>query len=116
MHLQLREIRENQNKLNKIKTVICREKIITFSVVIYTIKDFFLLDVINEKIEDFKAAGLTERWQFQFFDKNSLKIEESNQPNVLTVEQMIGSIYILLIGCTVAFVIFLCELIKFKMQ
>jgi hypothetical protein len=102
---------ENQNKTNIFKAVICKEPLMMIPVVIYTRKDFYLTDALNEKIENFKAAGLIDFWHFQFIDKNLAKVEESKIPKVLNIEKMIGSFYILLIGFATSFVVFFVELL-----
>jgi hypothetical protein len=103
-------IYENQNSFHYSKNVICKEEIMMVPVVIYTQKDFYLNDALNEKVEDYKSAGLIDFWHFQFIDKKFIEIKETKAPKVLTLEQLVGSFYILLIGCFVSFTVFMLEM------
>jgi hypothetical protein len=102
-------IYNNRRKSNKAKIVVCKERISMIPVVIYTRKDFCLLNALNDKIETFKAAGLVDFWQSEFRDKNFINVKESREPKVLKLKQMIGSFYILLIGNFMSFFIFVIE-------
>lgn len=77
---------------------------------IYTKKDFYLIDALNEKIEILKASGLIEFWQFQDVDQELLKGKESHEPKVLTVEHLIGCFEIWLTSCLTSFVVLIIEM------
>ena len=91
------------------KVRLCRDPLRTFSVVIYTRKNFFLLDAMNEKIGMLKASGLIGLWHFQNFGVER-KIPESSFPRQLTTEHLMGCFYILFIGCGISFLTFLIEM------
>jgi hypothetical protein len=79
--------------------------------VIYTKKNFFLLDAMNEKIEQLKAAGLIEFWLFQEIDKNIINVKEAVQPKVLSLQHLSGCFQILLFGLVFSAVVFMIELL-----
>ena len=72
------------NQMNENKKLVCKEYFMTRPEVIYTKKDFFLLDEINEKIHYFAASGLINHWSFQSINKIKLRVRETNQPQVCT--------------------------------
>lgn len=87
--------------------IICKEIFKMLPVVIYSTKNFFLLDAINEKIEVLKAAGLIEFWHFQGVDRRNLKTSEG--PKVLTFNHLLGSFEVLCFGYALSFSVFIFE-------
>lgn len=83
----------------------------TLPVVIYTRKGFFLLEQLNEKIRQLKAAGLIDYWHFEIFDERYLNIKESEQPRPIRTEHLSGGFAIFACGCFVAFIAFACEIL-----
>lgn len=88
----------------------------TVPVVMYTLKNFFLLDVFNEKIEIFNAAGLIDHWGAQEVDKRFLKLSEVSDIRVLSLEDFVGCFQVLLIGFIISFITFLLELVHVRMK
>lgn len=82
----------------------------TVPVIIYTKKDFYLLDQLNDKIETLKAAGLIDFWFDQDIDKRLLTSKKTDGPMILTVDKLLGSFQILLAGCFISFIVFVIEL------
>lgn len=76
-------------------------------IVIYTKKDFFLVNEIDNEIEIFKSAGLIEFWDFK---SNDHKVTGS-MLNPLTLDHLNGSFQILLIGSVVSLIVFVMELL-----
>lgn len=101
----------NQKRSRNSQHKICKEAIFTIPVVIYTKKDFYMIDALNNKIGILKAAGLIEFWHLKDLDKGLLNVKESNDPKVLKMEYIIGSFYVLLLGCLACIFIFLIELL-----
>ena len=87
----------------------------TIPIVIYTNKNFYLLQAINEKIESFIAAGLVEYWHSLSYNEELLT-KQSNPPKVLTFHHLSGCFYIWIFGCSVSFSALVFELMidKFK--
>lgn len=94
----------------------CKETFMTVPSVIYTRKDFYLYDSLNEKIEVLRGAGLIDFWQFQYIDKRFINFKAAIEPKVMTMFQLLGCFEILFIGSVVSFLIFLLEMMfrKFK--
>lgn len=94
--------------------VICKETFINIPDVIYTNRDFYLLDVLNDKIEILKAAGLVELWHSHDIDKRLLHTKSSNVLKTLKLNQFYGCFCILLCGNFLSFFVFLSELLVYK--
>jgi hypothetical protein len=101
----------NQLNYNTSMNLICKEKFMTFSVVIYTRKGFYLLGALNEKIAQLQAAGLIEYWHSEIFDERFLKVQESQEPKPTEVRHLSGCFMIWLMGCFAALVVFICEIL-----
>ncbi|KAL7017000.1 hypothetical protein ACKWTF_010218 [Chironomus riparius] len=94
---------------------ICREYFMTVPIVIYTNKNFYLLQAINDKIEKLIAAGLIEYWHSLSYKKELLN-HRPKPPKVLTFNHLSGSFYILIFGCSVACLALVFELITYKFK
>ena len=94
---------------NKEPLTFCKERFLTMPVVIYTNKDFYLIDSLNEKIEHLKQSGLIDFWQRKYFDERVLKNKEQKVPKVITMSHVMGSIQILLIGYVISLIGFIIE-------
>jgi hypothetical protein len=93
---------------------ICKEVFLTIPMVMYTAKDFYLLDAMNEKIENLKSAGLVNFWLSQDIDEKISKVKAVIYPKVLTFVHLKGTFYILFIGFSVSFFAFVLELVSLK--
>jgi hypothetical protein len=90
--------------------IVCKEIMLAIPVVIYSQKDFYLLDALNEKIEMFNAAGLIDFWQSEPFSQKYLDNEKKvKHPEVLRMTQLFGCFEILFSGCVLSFALFLLE-------
>jgi hypothetical protein len=96
----------------KMDLKICKEIFMANPIVFYTIKDFFLLDAMNEKLEIIKASGLIEFWSHQVIDRKNLNVKIYSSREVFTVNQFLGPFQILLCGLSVSLVIFVAEFLK----
>lgn len=93
---------------------ICKEIVMTIPAVIYTPKDFYLMDSLNERIQMLKAAGLIDFWHFQDIDRQISIYEDLEYRKTLTLAQLLGSFQILGIGLGLCFVVFVIELLCHK--
>lgn len=102
---------ENQITSEENRQTMCKETFASTPTVIYTVKDFWLLEEINEKIELFKAAGFMEFWYYQFIDRKKTSIESSqNNPKILSLLHFQGCFAILLSGFAVSILAFVLEI------
>lgn len=106
----------NQISKKEFRFTVCKEAFMTVPVVMYTLKNFFLLDVFNEKIEIFNAAGLIDHWGAQEVDKRFLKLSEVSDIRVLSLEDFVGCFQVLLIGFIISFITFLLELVQVRIK
>lgn len=97
------------NRLMPDPYTICPEVVMTLPIVIYTKKDFFLLEAINEKLAILNAAGLIRFWHFN--DNGFSTQKESKQPKFMTLEHLKGSFYILLLGVSTSSFVFVAEVL-----
>lgn len=88
---------------------ICKEPFMTVPIIIYTKKDFYLLDKINEKIEFLKASGLIDFWHYQEVKKGAMFEAEFKGPRTLKIEHLLGCFQILLYGCFISLIILALE-------
>lgn len=101
----LREIVQNDIE-------ICKEIFAKAPLAIYTVKDFWLLEEISEKIELFKAAGLIDLWYFQSVDKvTPISKEMMKKPKRLKLSHFQGCFIIFSIGCGFSFLVFVVEVL-----
>jgi hypothetical protein len=99
------QISPNENRCNVLK-----DTFMTFSIVIYSTKNFYLLDEMNEKIQFLQAAGLIEYWFRKSIDTAFSMIRESRKPKKLSLKNMEASFYILCFGCLFSFIVFMIEM------
>lgn len=106
MHVLLAINREKDTlKLNILDDIF-----MTIPNVIYTRKNFFLLDIFNEKIELFKSAGLLQFWHYKKRLAPEPRTQTKKQPRVLTMERLNGCFYILMCGTALGFLSLILEL------
>lgn len=84
----------------------------TIPVVIYALKDFYLLNELNENIELIKSAGLIGKWQSENIDKNFMRREISGEAKTLTVNNILGCFHLLCVGLFVSLMVFMIEFSK----
>jgi hypothetical protein len=88
------------------KYLICKEILTSISVVIYSKKDFYFLDSINDVIKKLNSAGLIEFWRNQHLKRNSSK---SRTLQALSVQRLVGCFQLLAVGLTLSIVTFFIE-------
>lgn len=102
----------NQISSKAMQNKFCPDTFLTIPVVIYTSKNFYLLNALNEKIQILKAAGLINFWHFEkYFDTRILKMKESKSPKVLTIKHFEGCFGILIFGSAVGSLVFVAEVL-----
>jgi hypothetical protein len=99
----------NQN--NNRRTInICQNELMNIPIVIYTVKNFYLLDEINEQLSHLKSSGLLWYWRLKTIRKNTFKVDFKRNRKILSYENLKGCFRILLVGYGLSFVIFVFEL------
>lgn len=105
----------NQNNYKNFTLKWCRESLMTNHWVIYFRKGFYLVDEVNDKIRMFKTSGITNHMMGRYADeKFKKKVDGSDGPRKLTVDQFVGMFQLWGFGLVVATVFFICELVFFK--
>lgn len=74
----------------------------TIPTVIYAIKDFYLINELNEQIERLKAAGLIDYWHKKSFDEKSFLVYTSKYPKVIAMYHLYGCFQVWLIGLLIS--------------
>jgi hypothetical protein len=103
----------NKNLPDEQKLSICRQNFATASLVVYAQKNSVFLEEINEKIEVFASAGLTEMWVEKFVSKNTKKPAE-NEPKALNFGQVKACFVTLVIGSLTSLIAFVVEAVRRK--
>lgn len=87
----------------------CKETLLTVPVVVYTRKNFFLIDAMNEEFEDFKAAGLLAKWYKEDINHDVVDDITNNLPKVFSLHDLLGCFQVWAFGIFVSFVVFVIE-------
>lgn len=103
-------INELRFHMNEKIYLICKEFFMSVPVVIFTRKNFFLLEAINEKISIIQAAGLIEYWHSQSVDQRFLNAQIPTEAKMLTCQHLSGCFILLTGGLFAAFVVFTIEI------
>lgn len=106
----------NQKNSQDLQYNICDETLLIIPTVMYVRKHFYLLESLNGKVEQMKAAGLTNFWHFQELNRQSLIGKASNYPVVLTLNRLMGCFEVYLFGCFISFTVFIFEVILIKLK
>lgn len=84
--------------------------------VILTRKNFFLLQAINDNIENLISSGLIKFWHDKHLYGYRKRIVSQKDPKVLNFEHLSGCFQLLIGGCLIGLVVFFgeCVLMKWK--
>jgi hypothetical protein len=100
------------NQQNHLKFIhkVSLDPVLNDMMVIYFPKNFFLVDVINEKLSQIITAGLVDHWVKNNIDMRFLKIQppEMNRQQ-LSVTHLRGAFYLFVVGLITSGVTFLLE-------
>lgn len=88
---------------------ICKESLYTIPVVIYSKKNFYLLEPFNEILGRLIQAGLIDFWRARDFDHSGLNRKQPSVPKVLTLEHIQGCLRIMVAGHVIGVVAFIIE-------
>lgn len=105
----LKTLYSNQVGAKDSRLVICKEVFMTIPIVIYTSKNFCLLDSLSDKIEVLKSTGLILKWHYEIIKKDFMKADDVAQPKVMTVQQLLGCFKLLGLGCVTGVFVFVVE-------
>jgi hypothetical protein len=100
----------NQQNINEYQQRVCKERVLGVSMVIYTQKNFYLLNELNLKISTFVSAGLYDHWMSRAYNDNLDNIEIT-ESKILTVKKLDACFMTLFFGLTLSTVVFLLEII-----
>lgn len=93
----------------------CKESVLTFNIVIYFRKHFFLRSEINKKIESLLSSGIIEYWVKSEFDSRLPKYEDKS-PRNLNLDDLRGP-FVLMMGLhAVSLIVFILEVIIHRNQ
>ena len=89
---------------------ICKETFLYVPVVMYTKKNFYLLDALNDRLEMLKQSGLIEFWRSNAYDTTIFKSMETGHPKVITFDHLMSGLQILFVGYGLSFITFVIEI------
>lgn len=98
---------KNNNNRDKFQLIICKEYLVSVSIVFYTQKNFYLTSAINEKISLFSAFGLIQHWHS--YDR-IISYADEKPPQILNFHHLQGAFQILLGGLCISALIFIAEI------
>lgn len=90
---------------------ICKDVVVTTPCVIYSVKDFYLLDEMNKQIGMLKASGLIRFWNSKYSEMGPTNIRKPKTEKVLTIRDLSGCIQIWVFGCSASLAVFVLELL-----
>ncbi|KAL7018381.1 hypothetical protein ACKWTF_010728 [Chironomus riparius] len=89
----------------------CKESVVTFNIVFYYRKHFYLRDEIDRKIDSLLSSGILDHWvksSYKYFGYRHFK---DLQPRKLTLDDLRGPFCALLIFHSVSSIVYLMEMI-----
>lgn len=89
----------------------CKESIVTFNIVTYYRKHFYLRDEIDRKIDCLLSAGIIDHWVKNSYKYYGYQNFKDHYPRKLTLNDLRGPFCALLIFHAVSLVVFLTEVI-----
>jgi hypothetical protein len=90
------------------KLILCKEQLMSISIVFYTPKNFYLNTALDDKISLFRSSGLVQFWHT--FDKKLFDDKkDSKEPKMLKLHQLKGAFYLWLLGCCGSVFFFIYE-------
>lgn len=104
----------NQNNEYNYTFKFCKERVMGISIVMYFRKNFFLIPEANKVIRNLVSGGIIEFWHYRYIDEKYVNEERSpNEPQVMTVDQLVGCFQLWACGCFIAIFSFVAELIYY---
>ena len=94
----------------------CREVFLIMPSVIFTRKNFFLLQAINDHIDNLLSSGLIKFWHDKHLYGYRKRMVSEKDPKVLNFEHLSGCFQLLGGGCLISLVVFLMEFVVIKWQ
>ena len=103
----------NQQNYKNFTFKVLDEYLIDVQIVNYFPKNFYLIEAMNDKIGILKAAGLVKLWMERFIDKSYIKIkQQKTNAKIMNIQQLFGGFEVLIIGVSLATLIFIVELLS----
>lgn len=94
---------------------VCKEVFMSVPIVIFTAKDSFLIDALNEKIGYLKSAGLIEYWHMNMLEKSKMEPKQSKIPKVIRTRHLSGCFQVWIAGLALSTFILIFEVVVKKM-
>lgn len=95
---------------------ICPEVFITLPIVIYTRKNFYLIDALNAQIKSLQASGLIDYWQANAFVKTSKQPTEREMRQTLKLSHLSGCFQLYVCFVLISFLVFVGEFFMSKID
>lgn len=93
------------------------DDIFLLPITIFVRKSSYFRNAINEEIEIYMASGLINHWVKVFAEKKNANLIKSNsEPKKLTMDELLGGFEICLMFYGISFVVFLIEIIFYKIK
>lgn len=96
---------------NRTKSIFCKEYLMTVAMVAYLRKNFYLTDIVNEKIGIFHAAGLIGFWDRRSKTAIERHATVSDEQKPITFNNLEGMFVVYLYACGASIMCWLAEII-----
>jgi hypothetical protein len=99
----------NKENENNFTLKILPEILFSVPIAMYFPKNHYLASIIDAKVKILHSAGLIDYWISQYLTYTNKEVP-STRPKMLTVEQLAGGMYVLLMGYGIGVLAFLAEI------
>lgn len=96
---------------NRTKSIFCKEYLMTVAMVAYLRKNFYLTDIVNEKIGIFHAAGLIDFWDRRSKTAIGRHVYVNDERKPITLKNLEGMFIVYLYACGASVICWLAEII-----
>lgn len=97
----------NQNKSLDRRYKICKQPLFVMPFVIYTKKNFYLLNALNDKIGRLRSSGLIAYWRIEEENLRLFKSQKSNE--ALRLKHLGGCFQVWILGCLLGLTVVVFE-------
>jgi hypothetical protein len=94
----------------------CKESVLTFNIVIYFRKHFFLRSEINKIIDHLLSSGIIEYWVKNEFENRAGNDDKDKSPRNLNLDDLRGPFILMLVLHGVSLIVFILEVIIHRKQ
>lgn len=101
----------NQETYKSFVLKVCKEELLTMSIVMYFPKNFYFKQAIDKKLSELATAGFVQYWIQEYVDMKFIEMRnEIRSPTNLQLKHLFGIFNIWMIGLAISLLIFFIEI------